>query len=404
MESTQIVTPWKVSTTGQFNYDELTTNFGLKTIDSTLIDQLKDISSEEVSQLLTRQIFFAHQDFDKILAAKKAGKEVYLYTGRGPSAETLHLGHMLPMMFTAYLQKALDCWVVIQMSDEEKFYFKDGTLDEFMGYTKSNALDIIACGFNPAKTFVFSSFKYENYTRPLVSAINKKNSLHTTKKIYGFDDTNNIGQVQWPAYQEAPALCGAFPHLFGDRKDVMCLVPCAVDQAPYFRSIRDHAEQMGYPKPALICAKFLVGLQGVGEKASSTGVIPPIFLNDSPKLIKDKINKYAFSGGRDTKEEHRRLGGNISVDVSYIYLFHFLQDEEELKKIAFDYTSGELLSGEIKQRLIKELVKMLSDHQERRSAITSEMYDDIFTMHVQPAAMTAFINFRDTYINIKVKY
>jgi hypothetical protein len=26
-----------------------------------------------------------------------------------------------------------------------------------------------------------------------------------------------------------------FPHIFGNRKDVRCLIPCAIDQDPYFR-------------------------------------------------------------------------------------------------------------------------------------------------------------------------
>jgi len=46
-----------------------------------------------------------------------------------------------------------------------------------------------------------------------------------------------------------------------------------------------------------------------------------------------KINKYAFSGGKDTIEEHREHGGNCDVDVSYQYLEFFLDDDEELEKI-----------------------------------------------------------------------
>ena len=43
--------------------------------------------------------------------------------------------------------------------------------------------------------------------------------------------------------------------------------------------------------------------------------------------------KYAFSGGRDTIEEHRKLGGNTQVDVSYQYLTFFLDDDERLATI-----------------------------------------------------------------------
>ena len=45
------------------------------------------------------------------------------------------------------------------------------------------------------------------------------------------------------------------------------------------------------------------------------------------------MNKYAFSGGRDTVEEHRRLGANTDVDVSYQYLTFFMEDSEKLKQV-----------------------------------------------------------------------
>ena len=46
-----------------------------------------------------------------------------------------------------------------------------------------------------------------------------------------------------------------------------------------------------------------------------------------------QINKYAFSGGQDTVEEHRKLGGNTEVDVSYQYLSFFLEDDDQLARI-----------------------------------------------------------------------
>ena len=58
-----------------------------------------------------------------------------------------------------------------------------------------------------------------------------------------------------------------------------------------------------------------------------------IFLTDTPKEIEQKINKYAFSGGCDTKEEHEKHGGNTDVDVSYQYLTFFMEDDERLAEI-----------------------------------------------------------------------
>lgn len=50
-----------------------------------------------------------------------------------------------------------------------------------------------------------------------------------------------------------------------------------------------------------------------------------ILVQDSPKTILKKINQYAFSGGRQTIEEHREKGGNPDVDVPYQYLKFFLE-------------------------------------------------------------------------------
>ena len=43
------------------------------------------------------------------------GTKFYLYTGRGPSSEALHLGHTIPFHFTKWLQDVFDCPLVIQV-------------------------------------------------------------------------------------------------------------------------------------------------------------------------------------------------------------------------------------------------------------------------------------------------
>ena len=46
-----------------------------------------------------------------------------------------------------------------------------------------------------------------------------------------------------------------------------------------------------------------------------------------------QIKKHAFSGGRDTKEEHRKFGGDTSTDISYQYLSFFMEDDDRLLEI-----------------------------------------------------------------------
>lgn len=52
---------------------------------------------------------------------------------------------------------------------------------------------------------------------------------------------------------------------------------------------------------------------------------------DGPLRV--QVNKHAFSGGRDTIEEHRQFGGNCDVDVSFMYLTFFLEDDDKLEQI-----------------------------------------------------------------------
>lgn len=54
---------------------------------------------------------------------------------------------------------------------------------------------------------------------------------------------------------------------------------------------------------------------------------------NSHELFLFQINKHAFSGGKDTIEEHRKFGGNPDVDVSFMYLTFFLEDDEQLEQI-----------------------------------------------------------------------
>ena len=46
------------------------------------------------------------------------------------------------------------------MTDDEKFLWKDLSIDEANRLAHENAKDIIACGFDIKKTFIFSNLEY----------------------------------------------------------------------------------------------------------------------------------------------------------------------------------------------------------------------------------------------------
>ena len=95
-----------------------------------------------------------------------------------------------------------------------------------------------------------------------------------------------------------------------------------------------------------------------------------IFCTDTPKQIKKKVMKHAFSGGQDSAEEQRRLGANLSVDVPWAWLQYWMDDDEELARIGADYSAGRMLTGEVKQKLIETLIPIVERHQRNRAAVT----------------------------------
>lgn len=381
MEEATKVTPWEVTTTTGIDYLKLIKQFGCQPIDGALVRRFERVTKTKAHPWLRRGIFFSHKDLNVALDAYERGEEVYLYTGRGPSSASLHLGHMVPFMFTKYLQDAFDAIVVIQMTDDEKYYFKDSlSLEEANRLAHENTKDIIACGFNPKKTWIFSNLEtvggslYRN-----VVLIMKETSGNMIHGIYGLDLSNSIGQLSWPCFQAAPAFSSSFDNIFKG-KSATCLVPMAIDQYPYFRMAREIAQKLGYQKPATIQSRFLPSLEVAHDKASSTGSKEVIFMNDFYETIARKIREKAFSGGGMTKQEHIEKGANLAVDVPYHYLLYFLEDEAKLKHIAHEYRAGRMMSSAIKKETIEAVWRVVKEHQEARRLVT----DDVVKMFMDP--------------------
>ncbi|CAF1648930.1 unnamed protein product, partial [Adineta ricciae] len=199
--------------------------------------------------------------------------------------------------------------------------------------------------------------------------------------IFGFTESDCIGKIAFPAIQAAPSVSSSFPFIFGEKlkQEFACLIPCAIDQDPYFRMTRDVAPRLNFPKPALMHSTFFPALQGAKSKMAASDTNSAIFLTDTPKQVKDKVNKHAFSGGKETVEEHRAKGGDCDVDVSYQYLRYFMEDDERLEQIRQDYSSGKLLTGELKKILIEVLQGLVAKHQERRKEVTLDVVRQFMT-------------------------
>jgi tryptophanyl-tRNA synthetase len=376
----QKITPWEVEgavvdgVAQSIDYDRLIHSFGTRKITSETLERFERVTGHRPHRFLRRGVFFSDRDLNVILERKENGKPFFLYTGRGPSSDAVHLGHMIPFIFTKWLQEVFDVPLIIEMTDDEKFLFKPAlSIEDVKKFYVSNAKDIIAVGFDPKKTFIFSDIGYmggafyENVVR-----VSRQITTSTARAVFGFKDSDSIGRVHFASIQIATSFSNSFPHIFGSRKDIPCLIPAAIDQDPYFRVCRDVAVKLKYPKPSTIYAKFFPALQGPSSKMSASDETSAIFMTDTAKQIQKKINKYAFSGGRDTVEEHRKLGGNPDVDVSFQYISFFIEDDDELQKIYDSYKSGELLTGDLKKIAIEILQKFIAEFQAARAKVSDE--------------------------------
>eukprot|EP00960_Hanusia_phi_P068803 766939-Hanusia_phi.AAC.3 len=240
---------------------------------------------------------------------------------------------------------------------------------------------------------------------PTIVRIEKAVTYSQAKGIFGFTDSDNIGKHSFPAIQAAPSFPVAFPHIFGNDTEPLCLIPCAIDQDPYFRMTRDVAPRLGWKKPALLHSKFFPALTGSKTKMSASDASTTIYVSDTPEMIKTKVssqgsfffavlegdgrlsqvNKYAFSGGQVSVEDQKSVGANLDVDVAYQWMRFFCDDDAVLQKIEQEYGPGpvragdKMLTGEAKQLLISTLQPIIARHQQARAAVTNEMVETFMT-------------------------
>ena len=361
-----IVTPWHVE--GDIDYDKLVKRFGTEKISLKLQARIRGVTGED-HFMLRRGIFFSHREMNRILDDYERGNKFFLYTGRGPSGHT-HIGHLIPWVFAKWLQEKFDVNMYFQLTDDEKFYSKPNlTLEETGKFAYENALDFIAIGFKPEKTKIIINTKNIQTLYPIAAQVAKRINFSNTKATFGFTNETNIGMIFYTSLQSAPCFI----------EDRPVLIPLGVDQDPHFRLTRDIAQKIGKPKPALIHNIMIPSLEGPGGKMSASDDNSTIYTTDRADVVKKKINRYAFSGGQPDIEQHRKIGGNPDIDVSYQYLRMFFEpDDDRLRAIYEDYKSGRLLTGELKAILIEKINGFLAVHQEKRERAKDQIEQFLF--------------------------
>jgi len=124
----------------------------------------------------------------------------------------------------------------------------------------------------------------------------------------------------------------------------------------------------GFQPPSSIYHRFMTGL--TGGKMSSSIPASHISLLDDPETGYEKV-KSATTGGRETAEKQRELGGKADECPVYeLYAYLLSGDDDEFAKRVYDEcVGGERLCGDCKEQAAQLMREFLEDHQEKRTEV-----------------------------------
>ena len=338
------------------DYEKLFTEFGLKYLDETLLSRIK-----RKNRLFRRGIIFAHRDFDKFIEAYEKGEPVAAMSGIKPSGD-FHMGSKLTAEELVFLQKEFGARVYYCIANLEAYADNGLSFAESRKNAISNVADLLALGLDPKKAYIYEQSE-EKHVMNFAYLFARKTTNATLQALYG---EKNIG-LYFSALTQAGDIL--LPQLteFGGPKQV--LVPVGLDQDPHIRLTRDLAakfyNEYGFKLPSSVYHKFFRSLNGE-FKMSKRDPSSMLTLGDPPDAAYKKIMT-AFTGGRATVDEQKKLGGEIEKCVVFeLYTFHFEEDDKKLKERYHACTSGKLLCGECKKELACRIRNYLNEHQKKK--------------------------------------
>ena len=121
----------------------------------------------------------------------------------------------------------------------------------------------------------------------------------------------------------------------------------------------------GFLPPSSIYHRFMTGL--TGGKMSSSVPASHISLLDDPEEGYEKV-KAATTGGRETAEKQRELGGKADECPVYELYAYLLadSDDEFAAEVYEECVTGERLCGGCKEQAAELMAEFLEEHQEKR--------------------------------------
>jgi len=352
--------PW--GTSAIKDYSRLQSEFGIEAF-APLVPRFNKPSPH-----MRRGIDFGQLDLARIIEAVEKNKPYVVMSGIKPTGD-FHLGTKMTADDMVYFQSLSKKGTVFYAVADVEAYADNGLSFEQTAKTAvRNVADILALGLDPDRAVVYFQSEELKVMR-LGTVFSRGVTNNMLRAIYG---ERQIGLYMAALFQAGDILMPQLPELGGPRP---VLVPVGADQDPHIRLARDLAaryhEEYGFIPPSSIYHRLMLGLGG-SDKMSKRSADTLLTLDDATKDASRKIMT-AFTGGRDTVEEQRRLGGRPEICPVYdLYRFHFARDDEHVQLVYHECTKGIRLCGECKQEAVGLVKNFLEEHRKRRDSLMND--------------------------------
>lgn len=266
---------------------------------------------------------------------------LYVFTGRGPSSRSLHFGHLLPFMLVQHVQKHTHSPLVLQLSDDEKFFHGRPT------HADANLAQLEPF-LDASRTHVIVNSRLTSRHHDHVRVIQRHLSIKAIKRHFGYTDDHCVGLYAYVATQVMPCIPQALDLDSNSQVHWNCLVVAGHDQFPYFSLARQVRHRLQTPGSlAMLYGSHLPALKGpTAGKSSSSQPATAVFLDDPDDVIQRKL-RGAFSCPNDG-----------SLDTAMQYMRCFESSDDAYEQLQRDHANGTLSSLALKSRCAQMLIDL----------------------------------------------
>ncbi len=352
--------PWGTSSVK--DYGRLQSEFGIEPV-APLLPRFKRPSPH-----LSRGIDFGQRDLSRILDAVDNNKPYAVMSGIKPTGD-FHLGTKMTADDMVYFQSLSKKGTVFYAIADVEAYADNGlSFNETSKIATKNVADILALGLDPDRAVVYFQSEEMKVMR-LATIFSRGVTNNMLRAIYG---ERQIGLYMAALIQAGDILMPQLKEFGGPRP---VLVPVGADQDPHIRLTRDLAaryhEEYGFIVPSAVYHRLMLSLSG-DQKMSKRSEDSLLTLDDSVSAASRKVLN-AFTGGRDTEEEQRRLGARADICPVYdLYRFHFARDDAHVETVYHECTTGIRLCGECKQEAAGLVKSFLQEHHRKRDSMMKD--------------------------------